>query len=112
MTPASSPASNYSLMAVERKSKSTMRVNQMITPTEDYYPSHDCGELAPIVATTVATWRRPSFPREPCGRHVEGAVFVSVYSRNRVDRYDPATRSTATFAELPEPPMGLAFDAS
>jgi sugar lactone lactonase YvrE len=38
-------------------------------------------------------------------------VFVSVYSHNRVDRYDPATGTTATFAEVPAPPMGLAFGA-
>ncbi len=39
-----------------------------------------------------------------------GAVFVTVYSHNRVDRYDPATGATTTFAEVPAPPMGLAFD--
>ena len=42
----------------------------------------------------------------------EGAVFVTVYSHNRVDRYDPATRATTPLAEVPAPPMGLAFDAS
>src|SRR5258708_1337003 len=41
----------------------------------------------------------------------EGAVFVTVYSHNRVDRYDPATGATTTFAEVPAPPMGLAIDA-
>jgi len=39
-------------------------------------------------------------------------VFVTVYSHKRVDRYDSATRTTTTFAEVPAPPMGLAFDAS
>ena len=29
-----------------------------------------------------------------------------------VDVWDPATRTTTTFAEVPAPPMGLAFDAS
>ena len=43
--------------------------------------------------------------------NLEGAVFVTVYSHNRVDRYDPATGATTTFAEVPAPPMGLAFDA-
>jgi sugar lactone lactonase YvrE len=38
--------------------------------------------------------------------------FVTVYSHNRIDRYDPATRTTTTFAEVPAPPMGLAFDAA
>jgi len=40
-----------------------------------------------------------------------GAIFVSLYSHNRIDRYDPATGATAPFAELPAPPVGFAFDA-
>ena len=65
------------------------RVNQMVTPTEDYYPDHDGGKFAPILAT-VATWRAPRF-LENLAIDAEGAVFVTVYSHNRVDRYDPAT---------------------
>ena len=83
----------------------------MVTPTEDYFPDHDGGKLAPIEATTVATWRARAF-LENLAIDAEGAVYVSVYSHNRVDRYDPATRATTPFAELPAPPMGLAFDAS
>jgi hypothetical protein len=83
---------------------------RMVTPTEDYYPDHDGGQFAPILAT-VATWRAPAF-LENVAIDAEGAVFVTVYSHNRVDRYDPATRATTPFAELPAPPMGLAFDAS
>src|SRR5258705_13334733 len=86
------------------------RGNQMVTPTEDYYPDHDGGKFAPITATTVATWRAPAF-LENLAIDAEGAVFVSVYSHKRVDRYDPATRATTPFAEVPAPPMGLAFDA-
>jgi hypothetical protein len=82
----------------------------MITPTEDYYPNHDGGKFAPIAATTVATWKAPSF-LENLAVDAGGAVFVTVYSHNRVDRYDPATRATTRFAEFPAPPMGLAFDA-
>jgi hypothetical protein len=37
------------------------RVNQMVTPTEDYYSDHDGGKFAPIDATTVATWKARSF---------------------------------------------------
>ncbi|HEX4131073.1 MAG TPA: hypothetical protein VHZ24_13610 [Pirellulales bacterium] len=81
----------------------------MITPTEDYYLDHDGGRFAPIEATTVATWKARSF-LENLAIAPEGAVFVSVYSHNRVDRYDPATGATATFADVPAPPMGLAFD--
>jgi hypothetical protein len=82
----------------------------MVTTTEDHYPDHDGGEFAPIEATTVATWRAPAF-LENLAIDADGAVFVTVYSHNRVDRYDPATGATTTFAEVPAPPMGLAFDA-
>jgi sugar lactone lactonase YvrE len=75
----------------------------MVTPTEDYYPDHDGGRFAPIKATTVATWRAPAF-LENLAIDAEGAVFVTDYSHNRVDRYDPATGATTTFAELPAPP--------
>ena len=83
----------------------------MVTPTEDYYPEHDGGRFTAITATTVATWRAPAF-LENLAIDAEGTVFVTVYSHKRVDRYDPATRATTTFAEVPAPPMGLAFDAS
>ena len=82
----------------------------MVTATEDYYSDHDGGEFAPIEATTVATWKAPAF-LENLAIDADGAVFVTVYSHNRVDRYDPATGATTTFAEVPAPPMGLAFDA-
>jgi sugar lactone lactonase YvrE len=83
----------------------------MVTPTEEYYSDHDGGKLAPIEATTVATWMAPAF-LENLAVDAEGGVFVTVYSHKRVDRYDPATRMTTTFAEVPAPPMGLAFDAA
>jgi sugar lactone lactonase YvrE len=83
----------------------------MVTPTEDYYSDHDGGTFVPIEATTVATWKAPAF-LENLAVDAEGAVFVSVYSHKRVDRYDPATGTTTTFAEIPAPPMGLAFDAA
>src|ERR1700674_125299 len=82
----------------------------MITPTEDYYSDHDGGFFALIAATTVATWKAPAF-LENLAVDADGAVFVTVYSHNRVDRYDPATGATTTFAELPAPPMGLALDS-
>jgi len=82
----------------------------MVTPTEDYYSDHDGGKFAPIGATTVATWRARAF-LENLAIDADGAVFVTVHSHNRVDRYDPATGATARFAEVPAPPMGLAFDA-
>jgi sugar lactone lactonase YvrE len=82
----------------------------MITATEDYYPNHDGGEFAPIEAATVAKWKAPAF-LENLAVDAEGAVFVSVYSHHRVDCYDPAAGATAPFAEVPAPPMGVAFDA-
>jgi sugar lactone lactonase YvrE len=82
----------------------------MVTRTEDYHSDHDGGTFAPIEATTVATWKARAF-LENLTVDAEGAVFVTVYSHNRVDRYDPATGATTTFAEVPAPPMGLAFDA-
>ena len=78
----------------------------MVTPTEDYYPDHDGGKFAPIEATALATWKAPTF-LENLAVDAEGAVFVTVYSHKRIDRYDPATRTTTTFAEVPAPPMGL-----
>jgi sugar lactone lactonase YvrE len=81
----------------------------MATLTEDVYPDHDGGKFAPILGT-VATWRARSF-LENLAVDALGAVFVTVYSHNRVDRYDPATGATTPFAEVPAPPMGLAFDA-
>jgi sugar lactone lactonase YvrE len=82
----------------------------MVMPTEDYYAEHDGGRFAPILAT-VAKWRAPAFV-ENVAIDAEGAVFVTVYSHNRVDRYDPSMRAVTEFAEVPAPPMGLAFDAS
>ena len=38
-----------------------------------------------------------------------GAVFVSLHSHNRVERYDPSTGSLETFARLSAPVTGLAF---
>ncbi len=57
----------------------------MVTQTEDYYPDHDGGTFAPIEAATVATWKAPAF-LENLAIDPEGAVFVTVYSHNRVDR--------------------------
>src|SRR5260221_12372625 len=82
----------------------------MVTQTEDYYSDHDGGKFAPIEATTVATWKARAF-LENLAVDADGAVFVTVYSHKRVDRYDPATGATTTFAEVSAPPMGLAFDA-
>jgi sugar lactone lactonase YvrE len=82
----------------------------MATPAHDYYPDHDGGGLALVEGATVATWKAPAFV-ENLAVDEAGAIFVTVHSHNRIDRYDPATRTVTRFAEVPAPPMGLAFDA-
>jgi len=53
----------------------------MVTPTEDYYPNHDGGKFAPILAT-VATWRAPAF-LENVAIDAEGAVRHGLFSQSR-----------------------------
>ncbi len=77
---------------------------------QESYTDHDGGEFSAVNVTVVATWPAPTFV-ENLAIDSAGAIFVSLYSHNRVDRYDPATGATAPFADLPAPPMGLAFDA-
>src|SRR5207244_11495457 len=68
------------------------RGNQMVTPTEDYYPDHDGGKFAPILATTVATWRARAF-LENLALDAEGAIFVTVYSHNLFSQSHRSLRS-------------------
>ena len=77
----------------------------MVTPTEDYYPDHDGGKFAPILATTVATWRAPAF-LENLAVDAAGAIFVTVHSHNRIDRYDPATSATTPIRGTPSAAHG------
>jgi len=42
---------------------------------------------------------------------IQAGRFRQPLFHNRIDRCDPATGATAPFAELPAPPVGLAFDA-
>src|SRR6202140_2790850 len=64
----------------------------------------------PVDFHVVATWPAGSFV-ETLAIDSVGGVFVSLYSHNRVDRYDPASGITTPFAHLPAPVVGLAFDA-
>ena len=41
-----------------------------------------------------------------------GAVYVSLHSHNRIDRFDPKTRRVEEFAQLTAPAAGLAFDTA
>ena len=73
--------------------------------------THDGGDLSPVPFRVVASWPAPSFV-ENLAVGPDGSVFVTVYSGNRIDRYDPRTYQTSVFAALPAPPMGLSIDDS
>ena len=73
------------------------------------FPGHDGGAWALAPCRVVATWPAPCFA-ENLAVDAAGAVFVSLHSHNRVDRYDPATGAVQPFAHLPAPVTGLAFD--
>src|SRR6202140_45506 len=77
---------------------------------QERHTEHDGGEFSPVNVSVAATWPAPTFVENLAIDSV-GAVFVSLYSHNRVDPYDPTTGIAAPFADLPAPPMGLAFDA-
>jgi sugar lactone lactonase YvrE len=79
--------------------------------TESVPLIHDGGDFASVPFRIVATWPAPAFV-ENVAVGLDGSVFVTVHSHNRIDRYDPKAGKTSVFAELPSPPMGLAFDES
>jgi sugar lactone lactonase YvrE len=84
------------------------------TPVPDaayFYPHHEGGVFAPRPSQIVAQWPARAFA-ENLVVDATGAVFVSLYSHNRVYRYDPATGETSEFAKLAAPPMGIAVDGN
>ena len=76
----------------------------------DPFPGHDGGAWAPAPCRVAASWPAGHFA-ENLAVDAAGAVFVSLHSHHRVDRYDPATGAVRPFAHLPGPVTGLAFDA-
>jgi sugar lactone lactonase YvrE len=74
------------------------------------FAGHDAGRWMPVPAKVVASWPVGSFA-ENVAVNADGLVFVSLHSHNRIERYDPRSGRTATFAELPAPATGLAFGA-
>ena len=74
------------------------------------HTGHDGGEFSPVTVSVAVSWPAPTFVENLAVDSV-GAVFVSLYSHNRIDRYDPTTGVAVPFTDLPAPPMGLAFDA-
>jgi sugar lactone lactonase YvrE len=79
--------------------------------TEPVIYAHNGGDFSSVPFRIVASWPAPAF-LENVAVGPDGSVFVTVYSGNRIDRYDPKTGETSIFAVLPVPPMGLAFDES
>jgi sugar lactone lactonase YvrE len=97
---------------VEERERNVLIVTDrtLVMGNEEIYTDHDGGALSPVDFHVVATWPAGSFV-ENLAIDAAGAVFVSLYSHSRVDRYDPASGITTLFADLPAPVMGLAFDA-
>jgi sugar lactone lactonase YvrE len=82
------------------------------TSTQPFaFPGHDGGIFAPVPCRTVASWPAGHFA-ENLAVTSAGAVFVSLHSHQRIDRYDPATGEVTIWANLPTPVAGLAIDAS
>lgn len=75
------------------------------------FPDHDPGEFAPLPSRNVASWPVGHFA-ENIAVAADGAVFVSLHSHSRIDRYDPASGTVGAWASLPAPVAGLAFDAA
>jgi hypothetical protein len=76
--------------------------------TESAPYTHDGGDFSPVPSRVVASWPAPAF-LENVAVGPDGSVFVTVHSRNRIDRYNPKTGGTSVFAELPAPPDGPGF---
>jgi streptogramin lyase len=86
-------------------------VNSIANPP-DAFPGHDGGHwAAPVASEVVASWSQGHFA-ENLAVDPAGAVYVSLHSHNRIDRFDPNTRQVEEFARLAAPAAGLAFDAA
>ena len=75
------------------------------------WQGHDGGTWAPVPTRTVSSWPPGHFV-ENLAVAEDGAVFVSLHSHHRIDRYRPETGRLDVFCELPAPAAGLAFDAA
>jgi len=76
----------------------------------DAFPGHDPGLWAPVASEVVASWPQGHFA-ENLAVDRTGAVYVSLHSHNRIDRFAPETGKVEAHARLPAPAAGLAFDA-
>jgi sugar lactone lactonase YvrE len=75
------------------------------------FPGHDAGAYAPVPSRIVASWPEGHFA-ENLAVTSDGAVYVSLHSHQRIDRYDVATGKVRVFANLPTPLAGLALDGA
>jgi sugar lactone lactonase YvrE len=64
--------------------------------------------FAPVPTEVVASWS-PGHFAENLAVDASGAVFVSLHSHQRIERYDPGTRTVEKFARFPTAVTGLAF---
>jgi sugar lactone lactonase YvrE len=80
------------------------------TNPPDSFPGHDGGHWAPVASEVVASWAQGHFA-ENLAVDPTGAVYVSLHSHQRIDRFDPKTRQVEEFVRLTAPAAGLAFDA-
>ena len=81
------------------------------TNPPDPYSGHDGGHWATVASEVVASWAQGHFA-ENLAVDPAGAVYVSLHSHQRIDRFDPQTQQVAEFARLAAPVAGLAFDAT
>jgi sugar lactone lactonase YvrE len=72
------------------------------------FPGHDGGVFEPVPAEIVASWA-PGHFAENVAVDASGAVFVSLHTHDRIERYDPGTGALDTFARFPTAVTGLAF---
>jgi hypothetical protein len=77
----------------------------------DPFSGHEGGCWAPVVTEIVGSWPQGHFA-ENLAVDPAGAVYVSLHSHNRIDRFDPKTRKVEEYARLTAPAAGLAFDAA
>ena len=81
------------------------------TNPPDPYSGHDGGHWNPVGSEVVASWAQGHFA-ENLAVDPTGAVYVSLHSHHRIDRFDPKTRRVDEFAQFAAPVAGLAFDAT
>jgi sugar lactone lactonase YvrE len=83
----------------------------MASGAPETFPGHDGGTWQPAPSEIVASWPAGHFA-ENLAVSETGDVFVSLHSHSRIERYQPQARALSTFAQMPAPVAGLAFDGA